>query len=123
MPVLFLLFLHGGDRFATLVSKSSNERTLSTIREQLPEGFQRAEYLLDHGMLDRVTDRKKLRDELISILHMLTGRPQPVKGDLPKPANPAVEATSPSEADGTHAAGTAAPEAAPRNTPQKDRPK
>ena len=56
-----------------------------TIREQLPEGFQRAEYLLDHGMLDRVTDRKDMRDELISILHMLTGRPQPVKGDLPKP--------------------------------------
>ena len=28
-----------------------------TIREKLPEGFQRAEYLLDHGMLDRVTDR------------------------------------------------------------------
>ncbi len=36
-----------------------------TIREKLPEGFQRAEYLLDHGMLDRVTHRKQLRDELI----------------------------------------------------------
>jgi acetyl-CoA carboxylase carboxyl transferase subunit beta len=29
-----------------------------TIREKLPEGFQRAEYLLDHGMLDRVVHRK-----------------------------------------------------------------
>ena len=35
-----------------------------TIRETLPEGFQRAEYLLDHGMLDRVVARKDLRDEL-----------------------------------------------------------
>ena len=33
-----------------------------TIREKLPEGFQRAEYLLDHGMLDRVTPRPKMRD-------------------------------------------------------------
>jgi acetyl-CoA carboxylase carboxyl transferase subunit beta len=32
-----------------------------TIREKLPEGFQRAEYLLDHGMLDRVTHRKAMR--------------------------------------------------------------
>ena len=35
-----------------------------TIRETLPEGFQRAEYLLDHGMLDRVVARKDLREEL-----------------------------------------------------------
>jgi acetyl-CoA carboxylase carboxyl transferase subunit beta len=56
-----------------------------TIREKLPEGFQRAEYLLDHGMLDRVTHRKKQRDELISIVRLLTGMSAPVKGDLPKP--------------------------------------
>ncbi|HKK97304.1 MAG TPA: acetyl-CoA carboxylase, carboxyltransferase subunit beta, partial [Marivita sp.] len=36
-----------------------------TIREKLPEGFQRAEYLLEHGMLDRVTDRRKMREELV----------------------------------------------------------
>ncbi len=42
-----------------------------TIREKLPEGFQRAEYLLDHGMLDRVTHRKKQREELSVILRML----------------------------------------------------
>jgi acetyl-CoA carboxylase carboxyl transferase subunit beta len=60
-----------------------------TIREQLPEGFQRSEYLLDHGMLDRVTHRKKLRDELASIIRMLTHQPPPVKGDLPKPEIPA----------------------------------
>ena len=56
-----------------------------TIREKLPEGFQRAEYLLDHGMLDRVTHRMKMRDELIAILRMLMRLPPPVAGDLPAP--------------------------------------
>jgi acetyl-CoA carboxylase carboxyl transferase subunit beta len=57
-----------------------------TIREKLPEGFQRAEYLLDHGMLDRVTHRKAMRDELITIIRMLMGLPPAIKGDLPAPA-------------------------------------
>ncbi len=56
-----------------------------TIREKLPDGFQRAEYLLDHGMLDRVTHRKDMKDELVTILRMLTGQGPAVKGDLPKP--------------------------------------
>ncbi|SEH84453.1 acetyl-CoA carboxylase, carboxyltransferase subunit beta [Paracoccus alkenifer] len=56
-----------------------------TIREKLPEGFQRAEYLLEHGMLDRVTHRKKLREELVSILRMLGGLSAPVVADLPAP--------------------------------------
>ena len=57
-----------------------------TIREKLPEGFQRAEYLLDHGMLDRVTHRKAMRDELVTILRMLMNLPPAIKGDLPAPA-------------------------------------
>jgi acetyl-CoA carboxylase carboxyl transferase subunit beta len=56
-----------------------------TIREKLPEGFQRAEYLLDHGMLDRVTPRPQMRDELITITRMLLGLPPAVRGDLPAP--------------------------------------
>mgnify|MGYP005991354813 CR=1 FL=1 len=56
-----------------------------TIREKLPDGFQRAEYLLDHGMLDRVTPRTQLRDELINITRMLLGLPPAVRGDLPPP--------------------------------------
>ncbi|MCA1776374.1 MAG: acetyl-CoA carboxylase, carboxyltransferase subunit beta [Paracoccaceae bacterium] len=59
-----------------------------TIGEKLPEGFQRAEYLLDHGMLDRVTSRIDLADELATIIRMLTGQPAPVKGDLPPPEEP-----------------------------------
>lgn len=66
-----------------------------TIREKLPEGFQRSEYLLDHGMLDRVTHRKELKDELTTILRMLTGQSPAVKGDLPKPeAAPAAKASA-----------------------------
>jgi acetyl-CoA carboxylase carboxyl transferase subunit beta len=43
----------------------------STIREKLPEGFQRAEYLLEHGMLDMVTPRKDLRATLASVIGYL----------------------------------------------------
>ena len=43
----------------------------NTIREKLPEGFQRAEYLLAHGMLDMVTHRKDLRDTLVRLVGML----------------------------------------------------
>ncbi|MCV6595008.1 MAG: acetyl-CoA carboxylase, carboxyltransferase subunit beta [Silicimonas sp.] len=56
-----------------------------TIREKLPEGFQRAEYLLDHGMLDRVTHRKDMKDELVRITRMLMSLPPAVAGDLPPP--------------------------------------
>ena len=56
-----------------------------TIREKLPEGFQRAEYLLDHGMLDRVTPRTEMRGELIKIVRMLMGMSPEIKGDLPAP--------------------------------------
>lgn len=56
-----------------------------TIREKLPEGFQRAEYLLDHGMLDRVIPRTKMRAELITIIRMLMQLPPQIVGDLPAP--------------------------------------
>ncbi|MEE8333387.1 MAG: acetyl-CoA carboxylase, carboxyltransferase subunit beta [Alphaproteobacteria bacterium] len=45
-----------------------------TIREELPEGFQRAEYLLEHGMVDRVVHRHQLRDELIRLADLLMNR-------------------------------------------------
>ncbi|MEM1375138.1 MAG: acetyl-CoA carboxylase, carboxyltransferase subunit beta [Pseudomonadota bacterium] len=59
-----------------------------TIRETLPEGFQRAEYLLDHGMLDRVTPRGKMREELIVVTRMLLGETPAIMGDLPAPTLP-----------------------------------
>jgi acetyl-CoA carboxylase carboxyl transferase subunit beta len=42
-----------------------------TIRAELPEGFQRAEYLLQHGMIDLIVERKDLRQTLASLLEML----------------------------------------------------
>ncbi|KAA0894013.1 acetyl-CoA carboxylase, carboxyltransferase subunit beta [Oryzomonas rubra] len=42
-----------------------------TIRQKLPEGFQRAEYLLDHGMVDAIIPRMEMRPKLASILKML----------------------------------------------------
>jgi len=43
-----------------------------TIKQGLPEGFQRAEFLLDHGMIDRVVDRRSLRKEISALLtHMM----------------------------------------------------
>jgi len=44
----------------------------STIREKLPEGFQRAEYLLDHGMVDMVVERRELRGRLAQLIAYLT---------------------------------------------------
>jgi acetyl-CoA carboxylase carboxyl transferase subunit beta len=43
-----------------------------TIREKLPEGFQRAEYLLDHGMIDMVVPRAELREKLALLISYLT---------------------------------------------------
>ena len=68
-----------------------------TIREKLPEGFQRAEFLLEHGMLDRVTDRRKLREELVQILRMLMHMPPPVAGELPTPSP--VDTATPANAE------------------------
>ena len=45
-----------------------------TIREKLPEGFQRAEYLRDHGMVDMVVHRRKLRETLSTLLSLLRNR-------------------------------------------------
>ena len=43
-----------------------------TIHEKLPDGFQRAEYLLDHGMVDMVVERSKMKEELVKVLKVLT---------------------------------------------------
>jgi acetyl-CoA carboxylase carboxyl transferase subunit beta len=46
-----------------------------TVRQKLPDGFQRAEYLLDHGMVDMVVSRDKIKDTLGQLLgHLMAGR-------------------------------------------------
>jgi acetyl-CoA carboxylase carboxyl transferase subunit beta len=46
-----------------------------TIRERLPEGFQRAEYLLDHGMIDMIVHRHQLKETLSRVVRLLMKRP------------------------------------------------
>jgi acetyl-CoA carboxylase carboxyl transferase subunit beta len=48
-----------------------------TVREKLPEGFQRSEFLLEHGAIDLIVDRRDIRDRLANLLSILTHRPRP----------------------------------------------
>lgn len=48
-----------------------------TVRETLPEGFQRSEFLLEHGAIDMIVDRREMRDKVASLLTMLTNQPAP----------------------------------------------
>jgi acetyl-CoA carboxylase carboxyl transferase subunit beta len=48
-----------------------------TVGETLPEGFQRSEFLLEHGALDMIVDRRNLRDEIASLLAKLMKQPEP----------------------------------------------
>jgi acetyl-CoA carboxylase carboxyl transferase subunit beta len=49
-----------------------------TVRETLPEGFQRSEFLLDHGALDLIIDRRDMREKLSALLRLLLRRPAAV---------------------------------------------
>jgi acetyl-CoA carboxylase carboxyl transferase subunit beta len=46
-----------------------------TVRETLPEGFQRSEFLLEHGVLDMIVDRRDMRDRIGGVLRMLLKLP------------------------------------------------
>jgi acetyl-CoA carboxylase carboxyl transferase subunit beta len=48
-----------------------------TVREKLPEGFQRSEFLIEHGAIDMIIDRRDMRDRLANLLSILTHRPRP----------------------------------------------
>jgi acetyl-CoA carboxylase carboxyl transferase subunit beta len=55
-----------------------------TVREKLPEGFQRSEFLLEKGAIDMIVDRRQLRDEISSVLKLLAGgnNPKSVSGEV-----------------------------------------
>ena len=55
-----------------------------TVREKLPEGFQRSEFLLQKGAVDMIMDRRNMRDDLAAILALMTSgsMPRPVSGEL-----------------------------------------
>jgi acetyl-CoA carboxylase carboxyl transferase subunit beta len=48
-----------------------------TVRETLPEGFQRSEFLLEHGALDMIVDRRQMRDEIAQLLAKLLKQAPP----------------------------------------------
>jgi acetyl-CoA carboxylase carboxyl transferase subunit beta len=50
-----------------------------TVREKLPEGFQRSEFLLDHGAIDMIVDRRELRERLARLLAQVQNLPSPAQ--------------------------------------------
>jgi len=58
-----------------------------TVREKLPEGFQRAEFLLDKGAVDMIVDRRQLREEVARLIALLM-RQSSDAVVLPLPAQP-----------------------------------
>jgi len=48
-----------------------------TVREKLPDGFQRSEFLLEHGALDMIMDRREMRDRIADLIALLTHCPRP----------------------------------------------
>ncbi len=59
-----------------------------TVRETLPEGFQRSEFLVDHGAIDRIIDRREMRDELALMLGIMMQRPEDLAQLEYHPDNP-----------------------------------
>ena len=59
-----------------------------TVRETLPEGFQRSEFLVQHGAIDLIVDRREMRERVAAILALLQRQPAP----LPDPRNEVVAA-------------------------------
>jgi acetyl-CoA carboxylase carboxyl transferase subunit beta len=53
-----------------------------TIKQELPEGFQRAEFLLEHGMLDAIVDRRQLKGTLAQLLRHMLALPEPVVAEV-----------------------------------------
>lgn len=60
-----------------------------TVREVLPEGFQRSEFLVDHGAIDMIIPRKEMRDQIFNILTMLGARQNENTASKPEKSTPA----------------------------------
>ena len=61
----------------TLIGFAGPRVIEQTIKQELPDGFQRAEFLLEHGMLDGIVDRRRMKREVSRLLRHMTGRPAP----------------------------------------------
>ncbi|MCC4797850.1 acetyl-CoA carboxylase, carboxyltransferase subunit beta [Enterovibrio norvegicus] len=56
-----------------------------TVREKLPEGFQRSEFLLEHGAIDMIVDRREMRQRIGGMLAKMTGHESPLVVSVDKP--------------------------------------
>ena len=83
-----------------LIGFAGQRVTANAVREQLPEGYQRAEYLLKHGMIDMVVHRHNMRETLSRLVHLLMKRTRP-HAVLPLP--PRVVTSAAAHAGGTGA--------------------
>ena len=52
-----------------------------TVGQTLPEGFQRSEFLLDHGAIDMIVDRREMREQIADLLAKFENRPSPLESD------------------------------------------
>nr|WP_298248805.1 acetyl-CoA carboxylase, carboxyltransferase subunit beta [uncultured Halomonas sp.] len=84
-----------------------------TVREKLPEGFQRSEFLLEHGTVDMIVHRRDIRDRLGRVLRKLTHQPaigvaEPAVAPVPDLVEAAEQAEAPADVEPTTAEPTAA---------------
>jgi acetyl-CoA carboxylase carboxyl transferase subunit beta len=57
-----------------------------TIRQKLPEGFQRSEFLLEHGFVDLIVDRRELKSAIARVLRFMMPEPVPAPAPAAEPA-------------------------------------
>lgn len=63
-----------------------------TVREKLPEGFQRSEFLLEHGAIDMIVDRREMRQRVAGLVAKMTNQASPLVVSVDSKPEPAVEA-------------------------------
>ena len=64
-----------------LVGFAGQRVIAQTVSETLPEGFQRSEFLLEHGAIDMIVDRRELRAKIADILSLLHSSDEPIEAD------------------------------------------
>ncbi|MCM0147544.1 acetyl-CoA carboxylase carboxyltransferase subunit beta [Photobacterium galatheae] len=70
-----------------------------TVREKLPEGFQRSEFLLEHGAIDMIVDRREMRQRIGGLLAKMTNIPSPLVVPVEQPAEVETDAEAESAED------------------------
>jgi acetyl-CoA carboxylase carboxyl transferase subunit beta len=53
-----------------------------TVRQKLPEGFQRSEFLLDHGVIDQICDRREMRERIAHLIALMMRLPPPADDEV-----------------------------------------